>query len=860
MLSEIRRSALAFGIVVSVCASGSAQAPRFAPAGFLPTRTPTRTLSGDFDGDGRLDLATVNAVVAMSTQTLPSELELWRGDGFGGFERAQTQALNGDATALASADLDADGRPEFLIAQKGIAIPNWVAYELQSNGTFTLVASAPAGAGVADVTSADVDGDGDRDVIAANPDAKTLTISRQSGGVFTTPTTIALGFTGSQVQCADFDGDGNVDYAVAGYDAIRNLVRIARGDGAGGISSATDVFMNGTFLGAFELLAGDVDSDGDIDLAFCGFGAEILENLGPTFAPAVAVDAAPIARPSGALADMDGDGDVDLVLSTNTDAPIQLATNDGTGSFGAPQALHAKEMASPSIAVADLNGDGMLDLARTETLAVRIALAQAPAVLAAAPASPPGGVVFVAASHGDIDGDGDRDVLRFALGVNEFIRFTNDGAGNLVQTGAIAATGPVYVSALRDLDGDALPELISIPYPQQAVSVRANLGGAFGAEQLVPVPASLGIPDQFAFSDLDADGDVDMVVVSKPQNGGFTVFRNDGGAFVAVQSVFAYLDTADLELGDVTNDGVPDLVVVLGGSQNTLQYFPGTGGAQFSGSPLHIGSTSSFVRSFELGDLDGDGRLDLAYIAASGASQPDRLGSFVFTTGMNSIASHRAIQAGGADLRLADLDGDGRLDALRAAGPGRALAWSFGNGDGSFRGDSAVAVSGQAHGFDVANYDADPELEFVCGRFGSTAQITLHQVCVGAAAAYGHGCVGSGGFTPRMTQSGCASASQTVLWTIDRALGGSVAVVLLGASPIEDKFGTGCSLQLAPLFPGSFIVPLAGTGAGKGNLIAPIPLPANFPAAFGYCFQAACADPALPWGFTVTNPVQVVTD
>jgi hypothetical protein len=557
---------------------------------------------------------------------------------------------------------------------------------------------------------------------------------------------------------------------------------------------------------------------------------------------------------------MDGDGDLDLVLSTNTDTPIQLATNDGTGSFGTPQPLQSKEMASPSIAVADLNGDGMLDLARTESFAVRIALAQAPAVLAAAPAPATTGAVFVSAAHGDIDGDGDRDAMRFALGSNEFVQFTNDGGGHLVQAGAIGASGPVYVSALRDLDGDALPELISITYPQQAVSVRANLGGSFGPEQLVMVPANLGTPDRFAFSDLDADGDVDMVVVSKPVNGGFTVFRNDSGVFVAVQSVFAYLDTTDLELGDITNDGIPDLVVVLGGSQNTLQYFPGTGGAQFSGSPLDIGTTISFIRSFELGDLDGDGRLDLVYIAASGASQPDQLGSFVFTTGMNSIATHRSIQAGGADLRLVDLDGDGRLDALRAAGPGRALAWSFGNGDGSFGSDTAVAVSGQADGFDVANYDADPELEFVCGRFGSTAQITLHQVCVGAAAAYGHGCVGSGGYTPRMTQSGCASASQTVLWTIDRALGGSVAVVLLGANPVQDNFGTGCTLQLAPLFPGSFVVPLGGTGAGNGNLIAPITLPANFPAAFGYCFQSACADPAMPWGFTVTNPVQVVTD
>lgn len=860
MKSVHRMAAFALPFAVAVVASAWAQAPRFAPAGFLPARTATRILSGDFDGDGRVDLATVNAPVGMSTQTLPSELELWRGDGFGGFERAQSQALNGNATALASADLDADGRPELLIAQKDIAIPNWVAYELQANGTFAFVASAPAGAGVADVTSADVDGDGDRDVVAANPDAKTLTISRQSGGVFTTPTTIALGFTGSQVCCADFDGDGNVDYAVAGYNSIRNIVRIARGDGAGGISSATDVFMNGTFLNAFELLAGDVDADGDLDLAFCGFGAEIVENLGSAFAAAVAVDSAPIARPTGAFADMDGDGDLDLVLSTNTDTPIQLATNDGTGSFGTPQPLQPKEMASPSIAVADLNGDGMLDLARTESFAVRIALAQAPAVLAAAPASATSGAVFVSAAHGDIDGDGDRDAMRFALGSNEFVQFTNDGGGHLVQAVAIGASGPVYVSALRDLDGDALPELISITYPQQAVSVRANLGGSFGPEQLVLVPANLGAPDRFAFSDLDADGDVDMVVVSKPVNGGFTVFRNDSGVFVAVQSVFAYLDTTDLELGDITNDGIPDLVVVLGGSQNTLQYFPGTGGAQFSGSPLDIGTTISFIRSFELGDLDGDGRLDLAYIAASGASQPDQLGSFVFTTGMNSIATHRSIQAGGADLRLVDLDGDGRLDALRAAGPGRALAWSFGNGDGSFGSDTAVAVSGQADGFDVANYDADPELEFVCGRFGSTAQITLHQVCVGAAAAYGHGCVGSGGYTPRMTQSGCASASQTVLWTIDRALGGSVAVVLLGANPVQDNFGTGCTLQLAPLFPGSFVVPLGGTGAGNGNLIAPITLPANFPAAFGYCFQSACADPAMPWGFTVTNPVQVVTD
>jgi len=242
---------------------------------------------------------------------------------------------------------------------------------LAASTNFTELATSPeaAGDGPTAVAVADLDGDLDRDLAVANTADDNVTIHRNNGaGNFIEPAS-SPELTGDQptsVAAADLDGDGDQDLAVANLFA--DNVTILRNRGTGNFfQPASSPEAAGD--GPFSVTAGDLDGDGDRDLAITnllGDNVTILRNLGSAnfnqagSSPETVGDG-PV---SIAAADFDGDTDLDLAVTNQSASTLTILRNTVSANFN--EAATSPEVAgiSPSsVAADDLDGDGDPDLA-----------------------------------------------------------------------------------------------------------------------------------------------------------------------------------------------------------------------------------------------------------------------------------------------------------------------------------------------------------------------------------------------------------------------------------------------------------------------------------------------------------------
>lgn len=118
---------------------------------------------------------------------------------------------------------------------------------------------------------------------------------------------------------------------------------------------------------------------------------------------------------------------------------------------------------------------------------------------------------------------------------------------------------------------------------------------------------------------------------------------------------------------------------------------------------------------------------------------------------------------------------------------------------------------------------------------------------------YGAGCAGSGGFTPRLSVSGCPEINTTITLQLTQCLGGSVAGFLFGTGQLTTPLGFGCDLLVSPLLPLSVSFTTSPGGAGDGSAFFPVAIP--WMPAGDVTLQAIVIDGGTLNGFVVSNGV-----
>ena len=302
-----------------------------------------------------------------------------------------------------------------------------------------------------------------------------------------------------------------------------------------------------------------------------------------------------------------------------------------------------------------------------------------PAILSASPIS---GDLQAEPVLGDLDGDGLPDMVRRQVFGSAVL--LNLGGGLFGPPTNVAS---VQFPTLVDMNGDGHADLVGIDVALSGMPptlrVLPGLGdGTFGA--LLETELAVANPTQMSVLDLDHDGLLDVVVQSGvPIFTGHSleVYRGRGdGTFDAGESVFTIPTTFSLEhvVGDVDGDGRLELVLVsiVGGAAGGLYWIvDGALGEDFT---LTEDRLPLFVGSADGADLNGDGVLDMLCLA--GGHYVTLMGNGDGTFAHPVLAIDHAVVV--RDLG-GDFDGDGRVDLLTRPAAGEVRVW-LGDGDGGF--------------------------------------------------------------------------------------------------------------------------------------------------------------------------------
>ncbi len=605
-------------------------------------------MSGDFNGDGKMDLASIvqteNTAVNPPTPVYSVAVVLSNGDGTFATPKLTPIVSNDPCPGVVVGDVDGDKKDDIIIAHipssSGSCSNGYKASTLDvlisnGDGTFTQKGSSiPVTTNsLVGGTLADANADGKLDIVAVdqNNPANVWTLLGNGDGTFNAATSAPLGGQiGTNLIIADLNGDGLLDIA-------------DNAPSGGSFAQGQPVVYLATSQTAYASPVALTNSDGNYST--CGM------NIG----------------------DLNGDGKPELITSNCWDDTITIYVNNGSGTFqqgvyyqsalDAPSGT-AADVTPFEVTVADVNGDGKADVISTNQL---------------------GGDITILIGKGD-------------------------GTVNVPTVGYAVGGWPTLPAIVADFNGDGLPD-IAVADGQYSFAYLKGYGdGTFRSalDYYAPLTSTSGTLNAtwgfaIATGDFNGDGHPDFVIGNTcsflqpcTNASAVTVFlsRSDGTLQPGVNYQGSEANPAKppqlqfVAVGDFNKDGILD-IAATDSANGVVQIFLGNGtngvgdGTFTAKSTFATDATNSTPYQLAVGDFNGDGYPDIAVInngdANVGVLINDKTGNFL------APVTYALSKTGNYEITAADVNNDQKLDLLVPLFNGNQVAVLIGNGDGTFQ-------------------------------------------------------------------------------------------------------------------------------------------------------------------------------
>jgi hypothetical protein len=337
------------------------------------------------------------------------------------------------------------------------------------------------------IAMADVNGDGIPDLVTTDSVANSVSVFLGNGnGTFNLKSTITTGISSPRgIAIGDFNADGKLDFAVISDGSTTMQIFKGNGDGTF-VSPPTNMALDSNSI-AWDIATADVNNDGKLDLIIADSGTNsvtvFLGNGDGTFAPEKDTVLTTGTGPKFlTVADLNGDGKLDVAVADYNNAHINVLFGNGDGTFASTQTVISTSSYPETIVAGDVNRDGSPDLVVTNygSNTVSVFLNNGHGVFALK-GNYPTGLNPYGLAVADIDGDGKPDLVVTnrdnggVTGVQDTVSLllgNGDGTFN-TQTTYPTGKGPVGV-VVGDFNGAGRPDLAVVNYDAGTVSVLVS--------------------------------------------------------------------------------------------------------------------------------------------------------------------------------------------------------------------------------------------------------------------------------------------------------------------------------------------------------------------------------------------------
>jgi hypothetical protein len=561
---------------------------------FQPAREAVKGMSGriivgDFNGDGKADLAVANAV----------HVAVLLGKGDGTFSQPLVTSLFG-SQCMAAADFNHDGKLDLAFGQtSSITV-------LFGNGDGTFEKNHVSVQGAAcPLVVADVNQDGAPDLIASDaPSQPTLMVFLNDGtGHFPKSSSYTTSGFVENLAVGDFGGNGSPDIAASNQFLNDVSILLNKGDGTFRMGKTFD-------LGGLDVVAGDFRSKKKghkLDLVVLLFGRSATDHVAllpgngdGTFQDNLAQNG--LYGSAVQVGDFNGDHKLDLITQ------VGVLLGMGNGTFANPIQLR-NGCAGQSYAIGDFNHDGKLDIAvpRGTGGGVNVCLGNGNGTFRK-PVVYDRGIPHGSVQAGDFNNDGKLDLAASDSGGISILLGNGDGTFQSGIATALDASFPNF--RLGDFNGDGKLDVVTVT--NSGIEVLPGKGdGTFGSPI---ISANSAGADSMEVGDLNNDGKLDLVTESGAAIS-VQLGKGDGRFKSPVTYATGGSGTPNAVLGDFNGDGKLDVAVMPIDAGMAL-VFLGKGDGTLTGPNQYDIRAQDFA--ITAGDFTGDGDLDVLLLQDRG--------------------------------------------------------------------------------------------------------------------------------------------------------------------------------------------------------------------------------------------------